>query len=53
MSVPALRDASAIVGVGYTEFSRKAGRTELQLACEAITAALADAGMTPPTPTDW
>ena len=47
MSVPALRDASAIVGVGYTEFSRQAGRTELQLACESITAALADAGMTP------
>ena len=29
---------AAIVGVGYTEFSRYAGRTELQLACEAIVA---------------
>jgi len=33
------------VGIGATEFSRHAGRTELQLACEAITAALADAGL--------
>ena len=37
---------AAIAGVGFTEFSRYAGRTELQLACEAITAALADAGLT-------
>jgi acetyl-CoA acetyltransferase len=37
---------AAIVGVGATEFSRHAGRTELQLACEAITASLDDAGMT-------
>jgi len=36
---------AAIVGVGATEFSRHAGRSELQLACEAITAALADAGL--------
>lgn len=36
---------AAITGVGCTEFSRRAGRTELQLACEAITAALADAGL--------
>ncbi len=36
---------AAIVGVGATEFSRQAGRTELQLACEAIRDALADAGM--------
>jgi acetyl-CoA acetyltransferase len=37
---------AAIVGVGATEFSRHAGRSELQLACEAITTALADAGLT-------
>ena len=37
---------AAIAGVGHTEFSRDAGRTELQLACESITAALADAGLT-------
>src|SRR5271169_4532956 len=36
---------TAIVGVGATEFSRHAGRTELQLACESITNALADAGL--------
>jgi acetyl-CoA acetyltransferase len=36
---------AAIVGAGATEFSRQAGRTELQLACEAIRDALADAGL--------
>ncbi|WP_436776584.1 thiolase C-terminal domain-containing protein [Yinghuangia sp. YIM S09857] len=36
---------AAIVGVGATEFSRRAGRTELQLACEAIRDALRDAGL--------
>jgi acetyl-CoA acetyltransferase len=40
-----LRGATAITGLGATEFSRDAGRTELQLACEAITAALDDAGL--------
>ena len=39
------RGASAIVGVGATEFSRQAGRTETQLACEAIVAAIDDAGL--------
>ena len=38
-------EGAAIVGVGCTEFSRHAGRTELKLACEAIDAALADAGL--------
>jgi acetyl-CoA acetyltransferase len=38
---------AAIAGVGCTEFSRYAGRTELQLACEAIVAALEDASLTP------
>jgi len=36
---------AAIVGVGSTELSRAAGRTELQLACESIAAALTDAGI--------
>jgi acetyl-CoA acetyltransferase len=36
---------AAIAGAGATEFSRHAGRTELQLACEAIRDALADAGV--------
>jgi acetyl-CoA acetyltransferase len=37
---------AAIVGVGQTEFSKAAGRSETQLACEAIGAALSDAGLT-------
>src|SRR6185369_6859318 len=37
------RDAAAIGGIGQTEFSRDAGRTELQLASEAVVAACADA----------
>ena len=40
-----LRDQVAVVGIGQTEFSRRSGRTELSLACEAITAAVADAGL--------
>ncbi len=39
--------AAAIVGIGATEFSKDSGRTELQLAAEAIRAALADAGLAP------
>ncbi len=38
---------AAIVGIGATELSRAAGRSELRLACESITAALADAGLGP------
>lgn len=37
---------AAIVGIGQTEYSKEAGRSETQLACEAIVAALADAGLT-------
>jgi acetyl-CoA acetyltransferase len=40
-----LGGAAAIVGLGQTEFSKAAGRSETQLASEAILAALADAGM--------
>ena len=40
-----LQDATAIVGIGQTEFSKAAGRSETQLAAEAIVAALADAGL--------
>ncbi|WP_028605992.1 thiolase C-terminal domain-containing protein [Ottowia thiooxydans] len=36
---------AAIAGVGYTAFTRNSGRTVLDLACEAASAALADAGM--------
>ena len=38
---------AAIVGIGQTEFSKNSGRSELQLACECIKAALDDAGLTP------
>ena len=41
-----LADRASIVGIGHTDYSRDSGRSELALACEAITAALADAGMT-------
>ncbi|MCU1452276.1 MAG: lipid-transfer protein [Acidimicrobiales bacterium] len=37
---------ATIVGIGQTEYSRAAGRSETQLAAEAIVAALADAGLT-------
>lgn len=43
----ALRDRAAIVGIGQTEFSKNSGRSELQLACEAVRAALDDAGLSP------
>ncbi|HWD55647.1 MAG TPA: hypothetical protein VG346_11015 [Acidimicrobiales bacterium] len=46
MSHP-LADATAIVGIGQTEFSKAAGRSETQLASEAIVAALDDAGLAP------
>jgi acetyl-CoA acetyltransferase len=36
---------AAIVGVGATDFSRESGRTVLQLALQAIDAALEDAGL--------
>ncbi|MFE3984709.1 lipid-transfer protein [Nocardia tengchongensis] len=44
---PSLTGATAIAGIGATEFSKASGRSELQLACEAVTAAIADAGLTP------
>ncbi|MGZ6886176.1 MAG: lipid-transfer protein [Acidimicrobiia bacterium] len=42
-----LRDRAAIAGIGQTEFSKESGRTELQLACECVKAALDDAGLRP------
>ncbi|MCL2584367.1 MAG: lipid-transfer protein [Streptosporangiales bacterium] len=39
--------AAAIAGIGHTEFSKNSGRSELQLASEAVRAAIADAGLTP------
>lgn len=40
-----LCNKTAIAGIGATEFSKKSGRSELRLAVEAITAAMADAGI--------
>ena len=42
-----LKDEAAIVGIGQTEFSKNSGRSEVQLASEAIKAALDDAGLAP------
>jgi len=38
---------AAIAGIGQTEFSKASGRSELQLACEAVRSALDDAGLSP------
>src|SRR5262245_65698584 len=38
-------DRAVIAGIGQTEFSKASGRTELQLACESVKAALDDAGL--------
>jgi acetyl-CoA acetyltransferase len=43
----ALKDRSAIAGIGATEFSKDSGRSELQLAAECVRAALDDAGLAP------
>jgi len=40
-----IKDNTAIVGIGQTEFSRASGRSTEQLACEAIQAAADDAGL--------
>ena len=41
------RSKAVIAGIGQTEFSKDSGRSELQLACEAIKLALDDAGLRP------
>lgn len=43
----AFPDGTAIAGVGYTAFSKDSGVSTLTLACRAILAALADAGLSP------
>jgi acetyl-CoA acetyltransferase len=40
-----LKNEAVIVGIGQTEFSKNSGRSELQLACEAVKAALDDCGL--------
>src|SRR2546430_7715442 len=42
-----IRDKSAIVGIGQTPFAKSLGRSELDMAIEAILAACADAGIAP------
>ena len=42
-----LGGVAAIAGIGATEFSKDSGRSELQLACEAVREALADADIAP------
>jgi acetyl-CoA acetyltransferase len=42
-----LSGKAAIAGIGATEFSKDSGRSELQLACEAVRDAVADAGLQP------
>lgn len=42
---PSHRDRCAIAGVGSTEFSSNSGRSALTMACQSVTAALADAGL--------
>ena len=45
MSGIGLAGAAAIAGIGQTEFSKQSGRSETQLAAEAIRDALADCGL--------
>jgi len=47
MSTHFLRSKAAIAGIGATEYSKDSGRSEIQLAVEAVSAALADAGIPP------
>ncbi len=42
-----LSRTTAIAGIGATEFSKFSGRSELQLAAEAVSAAIDDAGLKP------
>ncbi len=42
-----LRDRAAVAGIGQTEFSKGLGRSEYDMAVEAIWAACADAGISP------
>ena len=43
----AIGDKAAIVGIGQTPFSRSLGRSEFDMAIEAIFAACDDAGISP------
>src|SRR5688500_17705828 len=43
----ALKDATAIAGIGQTAFGKGLEDSELSLACQAIRMAIADAGLEP------
>src|SRR4029450_1815989 len=45
--IETLKDKTAIVGVGHTEYSKDSGRSEMSLAVEAILNAVSDAGLKP------
>lgn len=47
MDLLTLKDKTAIVGIGHTEYSRDSGRSEMSLAVEAIRNAITDAGLKP------
>jgi acetyl-CoA acetyltransferase len=47
MSAPTIRDRAAIVGIGQTAFSKSLGRSEYDMAVEAIWNACDDAGISP------
>jgi acetyl-CoA acetyltransferase len=47
MSAPTIRDRAAIVGIGQTAFAKSLGRSEFDMALEAILAACDDAGVSP------
>lgn len=42
-----LKNEACIAGIGQTEFSKNSGRSEMQLASEAVSAALDDCGLDP------
>lgn len=42
-----IKDQAAIAGIGATEFSKKSGRSDLQLTAEAVKTALDDCGLKP------
>lgn len=45
--LPGIRDAAAIVGIGQTPFAKSLGRSEPEMAVDAIWAACEDAGLSP------
>src|SRR5262249_40213963 len=45
--VELIKDRTAIVGIGQTRFGKGIEDTELSLACQAVSAAIDDAGLSP------